>query len=116
MFAVLFEVAPRPERWDDYLHYAKLLRPELERIDGFLLNERYASKRRDGWLLSLSLWRDEKALVRWRAHGLHHEVQQKGRNEVFRDYRLRVGSVIADTGEPKLAVEPRSDETEVGAA
>lgn len=70
MFAVIFEVHPKPERWDDCLKYAKLLKQELENIDGFIDNERFASKRRDGWLVSLSIWRDEKALIRWRGAGL----------------------------------------------
>ena len=39
MFAVIFEVNPRRERWDAYLGYAKMLRPELEQIDGFIENE-----------------------------------------------------------------------------
>ena len=30
MFVVLFEVWPKPERWDEYLEIARLLRPELE--------------------------------------------------------------------------------------
>src|SRR4051812_33238216 len=60
MFAVLFEVHPKPERWDDYLRLAKLMRPELERIDGFIENVRYRSLTREGWVLSLSVWRDEK--------------------------------------------------------
>jgi hypothetical protein len=34
MFSVLFEVQPRPGKWDDYLDNAKMLRPELERING----------------------------------------------------------------------------------
>ena len=118
MFAVIFEVAPRPGRWDAYLGYAKRLKPELEKIDGFIDNERFASKRRDGWLVSLSTWRDEKALIRWRTHALHHEVQAKGRTEVFRDYHLRVGEIVADTRLPNDAVltEQRFDETVVGAA
>jgi hypothetical protein len=37
-------------------------------------------------VLSLSTWRDEKALIRWRTLGVHHEVQEKGRFEVFEDY------------------------------
>src|SRR5271170_4383948 len=97
MFAVIFEVNPKPERWDDYLSNAKLLKPELEKIDGFIANERYASRRREGWLVSLSLWRDEKALIRWRTLALHHEVQAKGRAEIFADYHLRVGEIIVDT-------------------
>ena len=66
MFAVLFEVHPKGDQWDAYLGYAKMLKPELERIDGFVDNIRYRSLSRDGWILSLSSWRDEKALVRWR--------------------------------------------------
>ncbi len=118
MFAVVFEVRPRAGRRDAYLGYAKLLRPELVRVDGFIDNVRYASLRREGWILSLSTWRDEKSLVRWRTHALHHEVQQKGRFEVFEDYHLRVGEVVADTSPPAgQGVQPgRLDETETGAA
>jgi heme-degrading monooxygenase HmoA len=114
MFAVIFEVEPRPERWDDYLHYAAELRPALERIDGFLDNRRFRSRRREGRLLSLSYWRDEKSVVRWRSHAGHHAIQHKGRTEVFRDYHLRVGEVTAEDGAtlPQL----RFDETETGTA
>ena len=118
MFAVIFEVKPRPERWDDYLALAKLLKPELERIDGFVDNERFESRRTKGRLLSLSTWRDEKALVRWRTLAIHHQVQEKGRFEVFEDYHLRVGEITADNCPPTgLAVaQQRFDETEVGLA
>jgi hypothetical protein len=43
MFSVLFEVLPDKENWDDYLNNAKMLRPELEQIDGFVDNIRYKS-------------------------------------------------------------------------
>jgi heme-degrading monooxygenase HmoA len=114
MFAVIFEVNPKPEQWDAYLGYAKALRPELERIDGFLDNERFSSMRRPGWLLSLSTWRDEKAVIRWRIFARHHEIQERGRSEVFRDYHLRVGEIIADNRVPDghSLREQRFDETE----
>jgi heme-degrading monooxygenase HmoA len=117
MFSVMFEVQPRPEQWEAYLGYARMLRPELEQIDGFLDNIRYRSLTRPGWLLSLSGWRDEKALVRWRTTANHHGVQEKGRAGVLLDYHLRVGQVTRDTG---LAAgqslrEQRFDETETGA-
>jgi heme-degrading monooxygenase HmoA len=69
-------------------------------------------------VLSLSTWRDEKAVVRWRTHGEHHGVQEKGRSEVFADYRLRVDEVTADSEAPKgSAVEQnRFDETRLGDA
>ncbi|MDQ7248125.1 antibiotic biosynthesis monooxygenase family protein [Dongia sedimenti] len=108
MFAVLFEVQPKSEKWDEYLGVARMLKPELEAIDGFVENIRYRSLTRDGWLLSLSTWRDEKALVRWRTQAKHHGAQERGRFEIFGDYHLRVGELDSGSAE-------RSDATEVGA-
>lgn len=118
MFAVIFEVEPRSGRFDAYLSLAGSLRPELEKIDGFLDNERFASTRQEGRVLSLSIWRDEKALIRWRTQGAHHRVQQQGRGEVFADYRLRVGEITADTHLPRdrSLARQRLDETATGAA
>jgi heme-degrading monooxygenase HmoA len=119
MFVVIFEVKPKTERWDDYLETAKLLRPEIERIDGFIDNERFKSERTAGRVLSLSTWRDEKALVRWRTQATHHrQGQERGRFEIFADYRLRVGEVMMDTAanpETELLGQ-RFDVTEVGKA
>ena len=118
MFSVLFEVHPRTGRFDDYLALAGRLKPLLERMDGFVDNERFASLARPGWLLSHSTWRDEKSVVRWRTQGEHHGVQQRGRSEIFQDYRLRVGEIVADTAPPAGMPlgEQRLDETETGAA
>src|SRR6201996_4821695 len=116
MFSVLFEVRPRGDQWDAYLDYAKMLRPELEQIDGFIDNVRYRSLTREGWILSLSGWREEKSLVRWRTRARHHEVQSKGREQVLADYHLRVGQVTDDTRVPDgyALAEQRLDETQTG--
>ena len=118
MFSVIFEVHPKQEKFGLYLELAKTLRPILEGIDGFIDNERFESTDRPGWLLSHSTWRDEKSVVRWRTVGKHHETQQRGRDEVFQDYHLRVGEVVRDTAPPAgtAIVEKRLDETEVGCA
>ena len=118
MFAVIFIVQPKQDRFDDYLNLAKLLKPELEKIDGFIDNERFGSKRTAGRVLSLSTWRDEKAVIRWRTLGVHHEVQKKGRREIFEDYHLRVGEITADNEVPKGQElrELRFDTTETGDA
>src|ERR1700755_1814127 len=118
MFSVLFEVHPRAEQWDSYIATAKMLRPELERIDGFVDNIRYRSLTREGWILSLSGWRDEKALVRWRTQAQHHAAQEKGRAEILLDYHLRIGEIAEDTRLPdgQLLREQRLDETETGTA
>jgi heme-degrading monooxygenase HmoA len=113
MFSVVFEVRPRQAAFDLYLSLAKDLRPILESIDGFIDNERFESTKRPGWILSHSTWRDEKSLVRWRTTEKHHETQLRGREEVFRDYHLRVGEIVADSALSYGAsiVEQRLDET-----
>ena len=117
MFLAIFEVRPNAERFDEYLALAKRLRPTLEKIGGFVDNERFQSKRRGGWVLSLSTWRDEKSMVRWRTTGVHHIAQKLGRSEILQDYRLRIGDVTVDTDAPDNAPvhEQRFDETEIGA-
>ena len=117
MFSAMLEVNPIPEQFNAYLGMAKMLRPELEKIDGFVDNTRYASLTREGWLLSLSSWRDEKSLVRWRTTSTHHKVQQAARDRVFSDYQLRIGQVVADTRIPdgQALLEQRLDATETGA-
>ncbi len=116
MFSVIFEAQPNKANWNDYLDNAKMLRPELEKVVDFVDNIRYKSLTLDGWILSLSNWRDEKSLVRWRTQMRHHEVQQKGRDEILADYHLRVGQIIADNQLPAgyALTEQRLDETEVG--
>jgi heme-degrading monooxygenase HmoA len=116
MFSVIFEVHPKADQWDAYLANAKLLRPELVEVDGFIDNIRYKSLTREGWILSLSGWRDEKAVVRWRTAMRHHMVQEKGRAEILLDYHLRVGQITHDTQIPEgyTLQEQRLDETEVG--
>jgi heme-degrading monooxygenase HmoA len=118
MFAVIFEVKPKPERREDYLNEAGLLGSELQKIDGFLANERYGDLAREGYVLSLSLWRNEKALIRWRTLARHHQAQEAGRSGIFADYHLRVGEIVVDSGRPagESMQQERFDETETGAA
>ena len=98
MIAIIFELQPAPGRRGDYLDWAAELKPELEKIDGFLSVERFESLTTPGKLLSVSFWRDEAAVDRWRNHAAHREAQAAGRGGLFSDYRLRVVSVIRDYG------------------
>ena len=98
MIAVIFEVIPAPGRKQEYLDLAAALRPELERQDGFISIERFASLTNEGKLLSLSFWRDEEAVKNWRKVEGHRLAQARGREGVFADYRLRVASVLRDYG------------------
>jgi heme-degrading monooxygenase HmoA len=118
MFTVIFELNPHDEdRADAYFNYVKLLKPKLvANIEGFVDNIRYRSLTRPGWFLSVSDWRDEKALVRWRTFAAHAGVSAKGRKDIFADYHLRVGQVTSDTDVPAgyRLEEQRLDVTEVG--
>src|SRR3981081_3680825 len=64
MYAVIFEVEPAPGRRQEYLDIAAQLRPELEKVDGFISVERFQSLTQEGKILSLSFWRDEAAVGR----------------------------------------------------
>lgn len=96
MIAVIFEVKPADR--DAYFRIAGELRPLLDEIDGFISIERFQSLNDPERVLSLSFWRDEEALVRWRNVEAHRAAQSAGRGGVFRDYRLRVAQVVRDYG------------------
>lgn len=98
MMAVIFEVVPAAEGKAEYLALAAELRAELEGIDGFVSIERFESLSEPGKILSLSFWRDEEAVRRWRAAPNHRRAQAAGRGQLFRDYRLRVAHVVRDYG------------------
>jgi heme-degrading monooxygenase HmoA len=98
MIAVIFEVTPAPGRQREYLDLAAELRPALEKMDGFISIERFASLTNEGKILSLSVWRDEDAVKRWRQLEPHRAAQAMGRGGIFADYRLRVASIIRDYG------------------
>jgi len=107
MFAVIFEVEPAAGRQQEYLDIAAALRPELEKIDGFISIERFASLYTEGKLLSLSFWRDEAAVQRWREHAGHRAAQRRGRDEIFADYRIRVAGVVRDYSMNERAQAPQ---------
>jgi len=107
MYAVIFEVEPKPGRESDYLEIAAALRPEVEAIDGFISVERFASLTTKGKLLSLSFWRDEAAVRLWREHQEHRLAQAKGRGEIFADYRISVVEVRRQYGLFERAEAPR---------
>ena len=106
MMAVIFEVTPAPGQRGAYLDAAAALKPLLAQIDGFVSIERFESLSEPGKLLSLSFWRDEEAVARWRQQEAHRSTQAAGRDHVFADYRLRVAAVVRDYGMHDRAQAP----------
>ena len=77
LYAVIFEVQPKTERFAEYLAFAKSLRPRLDEIDGFVSVERFESRKKKQRLLSLSLWEDEASLIAWREQKDHRDAQAR---------------------------------------
>src|SRR6516164_3238437 len=98
MIAIIFEVWPQAGRKQEYLDLAAELRPLLAQIDGFISIERFESLTESGKILSLSCWRDEEAVAKWRQLEAHRLAQVKGRAGIFKDYRLRVAGIVRDYG------------------
>jgi heme-degrading monooxygenase HmoA len=106
MIAIIFEVEPHAGKLDTYLELAARMRPLAEGIDGFISVERFASITNPGKIVSLSFWRDEEAVRKWRNVEEHRRTQAAGRKSIFADYRLRVAHVLRDYGMNERAGAP----------
>jgi heme-degrading monooxygenase HmoA len=111
MIAVIFEVWPKPGQRQTYLDIAAALRPQLEKIDGFISIERFESLTQPGKMLSLSFFSDEAAVAAWRNIEDHRRAQAEGRGHVFADYRLRIAGVMRDYGMQERAQAPKDSQT-----
>lgn len=96
MIVVIFQVSTKDGMTPVYFDLAGELRPELEKIDGFVSIERFESVTSPGKFLSLSFWRDEEAVRSWREHAGHALAQARGKKDVFADFRISVAEVVRD--------------------
>lgn len=96
MIAVIFEAWPHNDHYQRYLDLAAELKPLLADLDGFISVERFESLAEPGKLLSLSFWRDEESIRKWRSLELHRAAQSVGRTEIFHDYHLHIAEVTRD--------------------
>jgi heme-degrading monooxygenase HmoA len=107
MIAVIFEFTAAEGRVKDYKALAEGLADDVSKSDGFISIERFQSTTDPARMVSLSFWRDEEAVRRWRNLQKHREAQSKGRGGIFTHYRLRVCQVLRDYGKDKRADAPR---------
>lgn len=114
MIAIIFEVTPAEGRRGAYLDIAAKLKADLEKIDGFISVERFESLTNPGKMLSLSIFRDEEAVIQWRNLAAHRAAQAAGRSGIFADYRLRVAEVIRDYGLNERAEAPEDSRAKNG--
>ncbi|VUS82493.1 antibiotic biosynthesis monooxygenase family protein [Klebsiella spallanzanii] len=98
MIAVLFEAEVTPASQLRYLALAEELKPLLSTLDGFIAIERFQSLTTVGKILSLSWWRDEKAVLAWKRNLCHQAAQKEGRESIFSHYHIRVAQVLREYG------------------
>ena len=96
MIAVIFEFTPIEGRFADYKALAEGLADDVNQAEGFISIERFESISNKGKFVSLSFWRDERSVRKWRNLQKHREAQKKGRGGIFGSYRLRIAEVLRD--------------------
>jgi heme-degrading monooxygenase HmoA len=96
MIAVIFEFTPIEGRFADYKALAEGLADDVNKAEGFISIERFESISTKGKFVSLSFWRDEDCVRKWRNLQKHREAQKKGRGGIFESYRLRIAQVVRD--------------------
>ena len=111
MIAVIFEVLVAEDQKQEYLDIAKYLIHKLNENDGFISIERFESLYTPGKILSLSYWRDEESVRYWRNTEEHRTAQEKGRKNIFQDYRIRVVNVIRDYSKSDREQAPADSKT-----
>lgn len=114
MIAAILGGVPRPDRKRAYLDAAAALRPRLETFDGLISIERFETLVSPGKVLSVSYWRDEEAVRRWRDLEAPRHVQAEGRKNILPDYRLRVAQVVRGHG-LNDRLQPQDDSQQVHA-
>ena len=109
MIAVIFEVFPKEENKQEYLDIALSLKPMLANMEGFISIERFASLQDPDKILSLSFWENEESIEKWRNNMNHKMGQKSGVDQIFSDYRIRVGNIVRDYGLTDRAEAPSED-------
>ncbi|HTH56510.1 MAG TPA: antibiotic biosynthesis monooxygenase [Cyclobacteriaceae bacterium] len=98
MIVVIFEGTPREGKMEEYLERAPKYKDELTKIDGFVANERYQHCSNPNKVLSISFWKDEESVKRFRELEMHRQDEKEGKENLFEDYRICIAKVFRDYG------------------
>ena len=76
---------------EDYSETAARMVELAAGIDGYLGHE--SARDCDGFGITVSYWRDEGSITRWRQHAEHLAAQEAGKRKWYAHYELRVARV-----------------------
>ena len=96
MIVVIFEGTPREGKMEEYLARSPKYKAELSKIDGFISNDRYQHCSDPNKVLSVSFWKDEESIKRFRELEMHLKDEIDGREILFEDYRISIAKIFRD--------------------
>jgi len=92
-YAVVF-TSVRREVEEDYKATNDLLHGIAKEMDGFLAMHSL----RDGFGISISYWKDMESIDTWRKQAQHIVAKERGKNEWYTYYNVRICKVEKDYG------------------
>lgn len=81
-----------------YAETANLLEELAKKIDGYLGIE----SARNNLGITVSYWRDLEAIKKWKEDVVHVVAQNKGREEWYKSYKVRIAKVEREYGFEKM--------------
>ena len=94
-YAVVF-TSVRTGTDEGYTDTAEKMMALASEQDGFIGVE--SVREQSGLGITVSYWRDEASIHRWKEHAAHSRAQQFGRDKWYRSYRIRVVKVVREYG------------------
>ena len=96
MVIVVFQFSTKPDMSKEYFQEVEILQEEIKKEKGFISAERYKSKTDENSYVSISTWKDIDAVERWHRNKKHQASQNKGKERIFKSFRIRVAKVLKD--------------------
>lgn len=88
MIVTIFRSRLRPEHENEYRMWAERMQALARRIPGFISTKTFYAK--DGERVSIVEFESEEAHNEWKNHPVHMEVQRKGREKFYSEYKIQV--------------------------
>ena len=96
MLMVIFEFKVKSGQSQVYFDLAQDMMDKVENVDGFLGVERFQSCNEEEKYISVSKWRNHKAIKEWGSNIEHRQVQKTGKKEIFDSFDIRVVEVLRE--------------------
>jgi heme-degrading monooxygenase HmoA len=96
MILVLFEFIVNDNRDADYFIEVEKLQLELRNTEGFISVDRFKHYKINNYYASISTWKNEIAIKKWKNNSQHLKAQKIGKKYIFKSFRIRIANVYRD--------------------